>query len=240
VRNGHVHDLIPAFALHALDAEESAVVERHAEECSECARELRAMFELTAELAAAVPEVDAPRGLRSQIFDAMREEPRGPPLRPALVLSRPWAIGLTVTALILVVALGALAVSLNNRLGALQARLAAQEEVLALLAAPTAKTTTLRGTVEANVRFVYDLARGRGALVVTDLRDPGSQFVYQLWLVSRQGAESVGVFRPAAGRPIVLPVRADFTRYQAVAVSVERAPRGAAQPTQQPILVGTI
>lgn len=216
------------------------MVEGHADECSECARELRAMFQLTAELAAAVPEVDPPRGLRSQIFHAIGEGPRAPPLRRALVLSRPWANGLTAAALIVVVVFGGLAVSLNNRLGALQARLAVQEAVLALLAAPTAKTTTLRGTVEANVRFVYDPQRGRGALVVTDLRDPGSQFVYQLWLVSQQGPESVGVFRPVADRPIVLPVTADFTRYQAVAISVERAPRGAAQPTQQPILVGTI
>ena len=76
---------------------------------------------------------------------------------------------------------------------------------------------------------------------MSDLRDPGSQFIYQVWLVAGQQPQSAGVFRPVAGRTIIVPVAADFARYRAVAISVERGPSGSSGgPTTQPILVGTI
>jgi hypothetical protein len=140
-------------------------------------------------------------------------------------------------ALILLAGIG---IALNQRLTALQERLTTQEQVLVLLASPSAKAVSLTGSVPANVRFVYDPDRKQGALVVTDLRDPGAAFVYQLWLVAGQQPESAGVFRPAPGRAIIVPVAADFIRYQVVAISVERAPLGARRPTTTPILAGAI
>jgi hypothetical protein len=45
---------------------------------------------------------------------------------------------------------------------------------------------------------------------------------------------------PWARISAAVPVALEFERYRAVAISVERAPRGAPQPTTTPILSGAI
>ncbi|MGH2373747.1 MAG: anti-sigma factor [bacterium] len=246
--------LIPAYALDALSPEEAREVEAHLPTCEECRRELILMREVASELATAVPRTSPPATLRTTILEAVRPDESVqstssvPPLHipaparfPAIPrVPRTWIMGVAALAAALAVVFAGLTLSLNQRLAALNDRLAAQERVLALLANTESKTAALSGTVSANVRFVYHPGTRQGALVVTDLGDPGAEQVYQLWLIAGQEPESAGVFRPVAGRPIIVPVRADFSRYQAVAISVERGPLGAARPSSAPILVGSL
>ncbi len=250
--------LVPAYALDALSPEEAREVEAHLPTCEECRRELLMMREVASSLAAGVPRVDPPDELRAKILQAIGPRDRAvtfPPDRavtiprrrvltfpPAwsAIFPRGWPLRVTALAAALAVVLAGIALSLNQRLAALNERLIAQERVLALLANADSRTATLSGSVQANVRFIYHYATKQGALVVTDLQDPGAEMVYQLWLIAGQEPESAGVFRSVPGRPIIVPVTADFSRYQAVAISVERGPRGASRPTAAPILVGTI
>lgn len=236
-----LRDLIAAYALDALEPEAASAVEAHLPACDECREELNRLQGVAAELAAGVAPVEPPAALRERVLAAAR------PRRLAIVPSRLQTAGLAAAAALILI-LGGVALvqfqrirTLTTHMGALSSRLAAQERVLALLASPTSRTTMLRGSVQANVRFVYDRATGQGALVVSDLRDPGASFVYQLWLVAGQEPQSAGVFRPIPGQPIVIPVNADFRRYQTVAISVESGPQGSsAGPTSIPILSGTI
>lgn len=228
-----LQELLPAYALDAVAPEEARQVEAHLATCDECQRELARLSEIVGDLAEGVAEVAPPPALRTKILDAAQARPR------LIVLPR-WTGAVAVAAAGLLLVLAGIGVSLNQRLAALQQRLAAQDHVLALLAGSTAKTATLKGPVEANVRLVYDPARKEGALVVTDLRDPGVQFVYQLWLIAGTEPQSAGVFRPLPGQTVIVPVTADFSKYQAVAISVERGPGGVARPTAAPILIGTI
>jgi anti-sigma-K factor RskA len=227
-------ELLPVYALDALETAEAREVEMHLLTCEICRRELSQMRETTASLAAAEPQVAPPRHLREQIVAAIRPQPE------VVIIPRLWAIGAAAAAAALIIVASLAASRFSHEVSLLQQRVARQEQILSVLTGPGAKTTALAGSVQANVKFVYDPARGQGALVVMDLRDPGRQQVYQLWLISGTTPESAGVFRPEAGRPVVVPVRADFTRYQAVAVSIERAPFGALRPTTNPILVGRI
>ncbi|MGQ0549495.1 MAG: anti-sigma factor domain-containing protein, partial [Armatimonadota bacterium] len=235
--------LIPAYALDALSPGEAREVEAHLPTCEECRRELLLMRDVASELATAVPTTSPPEALRAKILETIRGDepvasiPHVPPLRiprpgariPDIIrIPRTWLMGVAALAAALAVVLAGLALSLNQRLGALNERLMAQERVVALLANPESKMSALSGSVSANVRFVYHHGTRQGALVVTDLQDPGAEQVYQLWLIAGQEPESAGVFRPVPGRPIIVPVRADFSRYQAVAISVERGPLGAA------------
>ena len=227
-------ELLAAFALHALDRDETRAVSAHMRSCAECQLELALLQEVTGQLGSAVRQVSPPPGLREAVLAGIQKR------QNVIQLQRGWAVSLAAAAALLLLVLAALGVSLSRQLTALSARLTAQEQVLALLAAPTARSVSLTGSVTAAVRFVYDPDRGRGALVVSDLRDPGREFVYQLWLIAGTQPESAGVFRPAPGQPIVLPLAADFSRYQAVAISVEHAPSGAPQPTTTPVLLGKL
>jgi hypothetical protein len=182
----------------------------------------------------------APR-LRARVLAAIR------PWRSAIEPPRLWMAGLAATAALVLVLAGVTLVQFQRirtlvaHMAALSSRLAAQERALAVLARSTSRTAVLQGSVQANVRFVYDRATGQGALLVADLPDPGTGFVYQVWLVDGQESENAGVFRPIPGQPIVIPVNADFRRYQAIAISVEHGPNGSPTgETSLPILVGTI
>ena len=225
-------ELLAAFALHALDRDEEQAVSAHMQSCAQCQDELASLREVTEQLGSAVGQVSPPPRLREAVLAGIRSRP------DVITLRRGWVVAAAAAVLLLVLA--GLGVSLSRQLTALSARLAAQERVLALLAAPSSRSVPLTGSVTAAVRFVYDPDRGRGALVVSDLRDPGRESVYQLWLIAGAQPESAGVFRPLPGQPIVLPVTADFSRYQAVAISVERAPSGALQPTTTPVLLGKL
>jgi anti-sigma-K factor RskA len=241
-----LRDSVAVFALNALDPDEARELEAHLATCEECRAALETFRRSAADLATGAPQVDPPAALRDPIMAVVKAEageaPRVVPIAPARTVPparRGWIAALAAAAALIVV-LGAMAVSLSQRLAAVNARLTAQEQVLALLASPTASTASLVGSVQANVRFVYAPDRRQGALVVSDLGDPGQEFVYQLWLIAGQEPESAGVFRPVPGRPIVVPVAADFSRYQAVAISVERGPAGAPRPTTTPLLLARL
>lgn len=226
-----VREAIPGYALHALALEEARDVEAHLATCEECRRELAVFQEVTASLAAGVSTQEPPAGLRGRVLDAVRARPH---TRPR------WAIALAAAAAVVVVALGGIVLSLERQLAALTARAESEAQALALLASPTARIVTLSGSSAGSVRFVFDPTSGRGALIAAGLEDPGPDLVYQLWLVAGTGPQSAGVFRPAPAAPVIVAVGADFPRYQAVAISVEHGPRGAARPSAAPILVGRL
>jgi Anti-sigma-K factor rskA/Putative zinc-finger len=227
-------ELLAAFALHALDRDESRAVAAHVRSCAECQRELASLQEVTERLGSAVRQTSPPAGLREAVLAGIHVR------QDVIQFRRGGAVGLAAAAALLLVVLAGLGVSLSRQLTALSTRLAVQEQVLALLSSPSARSVSLSGSVTGAARFVYDPNQGRGALVVSDLRDLGREFVYQLWLIAGTQPESAGVFRPTLGQPVVLPLAADFSRYQAVAISVERAPSGAPQPTTTPILIGKL
>lgn len=233
----HLRDLLPAYALGALEPEERERVEAYLEQSAEARRELAELVDAAAALGAAFPQVPPPPALRERLLARIRAErrpaPRGRP-RPGL-----WPMAFAVAASFLIV-LGGLAYTWRLRLVALEERLARQEQVVALLTNPAVRGATLQGTVSGRVRLIYDPRGRQGALLVSDLQDPGAGFVYQLWLITDGQADSAGVFRPVPGRPLVLPLIADFARYQIVAVTVERGPQGVQRSANPPVLMARL
>src|SRR5262249_36345572 len=145
-----------------------------------------------------------------------------------------WGPALAAAA-VLVLLLGGLSLFLAWRLRGLDQQVAAQAQVLTLLADPAAKDVALTGSTAGRARLVFDPARRQGALVASGLLNPGRQSVYQVWLIAGQKPESAAVFRPAQAQATVIPVGADFSRYQTVAISIEPGPSGSPQPTTAPI-----
>lgn len=256
-------ELLPAYALRALTPEESRAVESHVRGCRDCQRDLAAFTTVTAAMADSVVMTTPPPALRARVMEAVRTEPRVAPRPTVRVLPqrapapqpRLWSVALAVAAAAAFILIGAFGLLFAQRLADLNAeivqtreqvrvlttRLAQQEQLLAIVTNPSLKRATLAGSVVGDVQFVYDASARQGALIVRNLGDPGQGLVYQLWLVAPIGApQSAGVFRPASGGSLVVPVAADFARYKAVAISVEQGPNGAPQPTRVPILSATL
>ena len=97
-----VHDLTPAYALHALDEGERGRYEEHLPRCERCREELALLTESAAALAWAVEAPAPPPALRTRILDAAAAE-RGNvvPLRRL----RPWQ-GLAAVAACAAIGLG--------------------------------------------------------------------------------------------------------------------------------------
>ena len=227
-------DLIPGYAVDALEPEEAARVEAHLLSCGDCRGELAVLRDAAASLATGVAQTAPPPEMRNRIIRAT-----GGQGRRMSSSQRGWIIGMAVAAG-LIILLGGIDVVLQQRLATVNARLAAQTQALALLANPSARTVALAGTASGAVRLVFDPSSRVGVLVASGLRDPGRNLVYQLWLVAGQAPESAGVFRPAPDEPTIVTVVADFNKYHAIAISVEQAPAGAPRPTTTPILTGVI
>jgi hypothetical protein len=116
------------------------------------------------------------------------------------------------------------------------------EQILGVLAGASAKIVRLTGRSGASVRLVYDPNRSRGALVVVRLPAQSEEITYRVWLVGREGTarKNVAVFQPAMDRETVVSVKADFSRYEAVEVTVERASRAGLPKKTTTILRGTL
>ncbi len=237
----HVLEMLPAYALGSLDAEEKSGVEEHLGECPACQRELEAYQAVAAQLPLAVPLQTPPPRLRQAILDragqvspaSRRSGARAGP-RPALLqrlgrsLRAPapaWA--LVGVALLAVVLLGFNLVLLRQ----VASPPASAFRVIQLAGTDSAPQASAWMVVSADGRSGTLIAQGLPAL------PPGQQ--YQLWLNRNGQRASGGVFSvDAAGYAsewVYTPVPlADFKQF---GVTVE--PQGGSPaPTGARVLAG--
>lgn len=215
-----VPDLLPAYALGAVDPEERREVEEHLAECAECRADL-AHWRRTAEhLAESAPPVAPPPGLRDDLLrrveagaGAARPRRRGSTLRRAAALAA--------AALVLAVLAWSLVAQsrLRSELGVVEGQLARLEEeltaadvdlrrartelttataVLELLATtPAGGEVVLAGLDPApggRARVFMDRAAGRAVLVAGNLPELPAGRTYQLWTIAEGTPRSAGVF----------------------------------------------
>jgi anti-sigma-K factor RskA len=229
-RHDDFQQLLGAFALGAVDADEAAALRAHLATCAECQAELGAMWLAVGTLPMTIEPMDPPPALRSRIEAAIlaesppqpaapRQAPTMPPptpiRRPDSWWSRaaPWAAA---AAILLVVSAALLAWNLR-----LQDQLrGTMPQTVAL--APTDAAPGASG----EVRYLPE-----SDLFVLDVRDlpplaPGE--VYEVWLIGAEGPVPAGVFdQPTDTHAIV----ADRGQFQAIAITNEPGPVGTAAPT---------
>jgi anti-sigma-K factor RskA len=235
-----LEESVAAYALGALDQAGRTEVERrlleHLAGCASCRELFNDLREVTADLAlAAAPRAVRPEveerileGIRERRPDAQRPGARSP-RRPAF---RRIAVAAAAAAL---VALGAWNVQLASRVNDATDRASAVAAAISLMGAPDARSTTLSGRAGT---LVFVARPGEAVLVGHDVPAPAEGNVLQLWLMRAGIPTSAGVFRPTDG-VVVLRVPLDAGDFDAVAVTIERAPR-APHPTRPPIYSASI
>jgi anti-sigma-K factor RskA len=226
VEHRELQDLIPAHALHALDADEALLVEEHVETCETCRHDLDELRETTALLAFATEPVEPPAHLRAAILEAVAEPAPAAAPRPARLafLRGAFAGALAGAAIALVVG-----VVLYSQLNDARSSRDAQSALVASLLRPGSQVEQLSG----NVQGAVVRNGGHGELVLANLPKAASGHTYEAWLI---GSDKVPV--PAGtfsgGKAVVVRLDGNAVRGHTVAITVEPA-GGSKAPTTHPV-----
>jgi anti-sigma-K factor RskA len=241
-----VAELLGAYALDAVDADERAAIEAHLSTCARCRAEVAEHREVAALLAH--EGGDAPDGLWSRIagsLDAPPPELRLRPVPPSAaaeqVVRRPvprWATAVLAAAAAVLVVLGVTVVRQGDRIDELEATATTDPLEVALQAALDDPTTTVvelaspDGSVQLRGAVTDD---GRGFLRASSLPALDEDRTYQLWGAAPSGdLVSLGVLGADPG-----VVAFDASGFELLAVSEEDLP-GVLAPTADPVVAGPL
>ncbi|MFD5698078.1 anti-sigma factor [Streptomyces lasiicapitis] len=241
------HTLTGAYAAHALDDDERAVVEEHLAHCDVCAQEVRELAETVARLGLAVA-IAPRRGMREDVLrrittvrqDVPRAEPDpGPRLTPrrARRLSQ-WALAASVAAAAVFggTALWQHQQAQDARDQARQAQQDAREqsqELASVLGAPDAKTRTSRFADGAGGTVVVSASRNRAAFIAAGLPKPPQGKAYQLWFDDDGAMRPAGLISPGRHTEAML-MDGPVDKATGMGITLEPA-GGSARPTSAPV-----
>lgn len=228
----HVLDLLPAYALDCLDAEDKLLVSEHLATCNVCRNELKSYQGLVDDLPLAMAEGEPTPALRERILQRAREAKPAPSRRGwlARLSAMPsW----TALSLVLILALGASNLLMWGRLNTLERR--AENQLMTVL---------LQGTQSAPYGtglLVISLDGTHGTLVVDQLPVLDETQQYQLWLTRNEQRISGGVFSVDEKGYKSMYVKSPdlLISYTSFGVTVEPA-GGSPDPTGDKVLGGDL
>jgi anti-sigma-K factor RskA len=248
-------ELAASYALGALEGEERSQFEAHLRQgCRECEAALLEYGETLAALAAGLPPVAPPAQVKAALMSRIESEAgpsRGPDLRSPWWA--PWR--LTLAGALAVAAVAVLYLSwqvttldrdLARRSGEiadLRARVAEQQQLLALLRAPDTRVAALGGlkpSPAAHGRMWWNREAG-GLLVAAGLPAAPGGKTYQLWAIAGGKPVSAGIFDVDARGSATLPVKPlpSIGDVEMFAVTLEPA-GGLTQPSGEMYLAGKV
>ena len=242
--NEEARELLGAYALGALRADERTEVEAHLQASDLLRTELAEHQRALAQLTLAEPQLELPNEMKSALLSRLdatpqnikqlnqRNQPNQPPKRSGLAelwgqLTRGvaiprFALGLAALAVVLGVGgLGARVVQLNNQR-------AAQQQALALLTDTTAVSVKLNSksaAPKATGRIRYRPNSNIGVLETWSLPVLEANHVYQLWLVYPDNTRDTGaLFKIVSAdgtATVVIMAPKPFGTYTNFGISIE-------------------
>jgi len=234
----HVSDLLPAYAIGSLEADELKRVEEHLLSCWICRNELSAFQTLADELSLAAPAAVPPVDLKDRLMQRVQSArpkvtERISPPKPARPFWERLLPAWGLASLFLIIALAISSFVLWQRLSHLEFATA-----LGMRAVPLSATdAALHAT-----GFVVISADGdQGVLVVEGLNPLGESQQYQLWLIRDGQRTSGAVFSTDEHSYAGTRIRAtrSLLDYSAVDITIEPA-GGSSSPTGKQVLEGTL
>ncbi len=219
-----LYDLIPAYALGALDPDEHAEVEALLATDAEARRLLAGYQAVTDQLVLSVPARPAPTHLQDDLRQRLAARPAPQSAaslqRPQLNRRRkitPWLPLVAVAAVIALVFGAATLLLQRSPAEQLYNQITAQTGYITLLVAPSE-------AVAASGEMVVGSDFTRGVIRVSNLPTITTDQTFQLWLIDSDGAHSAGLFRvddPQTANYIVVQMPKPYNEYAAFGVSIE-------------------
>ena len=220
--------LATPYALHAVSPDEQVEIEQLLSASPPLIarafnEEVRAVRETMAMVSTSTA-VEPPQHLRSQLLAAVQSPPVAvAPSSPPAAPSR-WRTIALAAAAALVVGLGAVGVGIAMRP---TPTVSTAEQIFA---APDVRTVSGAIPTGGTATVVFSRERNAGVLVMNGVAPPEKGYVYQMWLVGADGAESAGTMDQEAVAPSTTAVLPDLGDSKALAFTLEPG-TGSTQPT---------
>lgn len=244
-------ELIPLYAIGALEPAEAEAARQHLETCPICQEALRDYQVVAEKLLYQVPALEPPPALRAKLLARLRAQPAvhaaaSPQLASrsgwrrfwegTIVLPRWAALG----ALVVLLVLGGVALSERARYAALADAL----EMGRILSAPDHMSVSLEATQQApEARGVVYMQPGSSTalLVVYRLATLPPDKAYQVWLIHDGQRDSGGLFRVRPDGHATMLIRAPrpLQSYQQIGITTEPA-TGSPGPTGPRVIGGAL
>lgn len=239
-------DLIPAYALDALDEQEASTVKEHLEACPSCRTELRAYQVIASSMPLAVPQYQPPARVKTALMERVaasqsESQPQAAP-QPAPQAAPSWlerfnaflrgGFGpLRLAGLAAILVLLASNLLLWRQVADLRA---AQPEMLGVInLTPAGNDPYATGVI------IVSADRSHGTLVVDNLRLLPEDQQYQLWLVKDSYRVSGGVFSVDDEGYGALWVHSDEPLGNFTSFGITIEPHGGSEyPTGERVLMG--
>lgn len=180
-----LHDLVGAYVIDALPAEELLTFRSHLEGCDRCQAEERDLRSALVEMSSELPP---PAALRDRVLDAVASTPQEQlgevialPTRGAARWMR-WA---AVAAVVVMVAVGVIVTR--------------PDTTARVLAAPDAVAYVLSGDLPGDATVTASNDVGAAVLVADGLPAPDGAEFYELWIIDESGPIPAGRFPTGTG-----------------------------------------
>jgi anti-sigma-K factor RskA len=253
-----IEELLPFYALDALNDEERELVEAYLEEHPEARQEVEEMRSTVAALPYNVSLVEpSPRSkealMRRVVADqgaasSGRNQPSTPRGLRWENLFRALSLGAAALAILWAIVLNAQVVALRNEIAALRHNLAVQsdaiEQINASLLQGGAITVSLEGTdvqPQAQGQLIANPNSQSAVLVIANLTplEPGR--TYQVWLIQGDAPQSAGLLTVDENGQGVLVVtsEAEIGSFDALGISIEPG-EGSIQPTGEIVVLSNL
>jgi anti-sigma-K factor RskA len=260
-------DLLAAYAMEILDAEERAAVQAHVATCASCTEELESLRATTGELGLAVPDrsFDARRcnGVRSRLLarSVADREARArlaagqlPEREPRMLREAPsqgdtsaarWRSGVMLLAAViagLIVIGGGLLLQARDDLARARESDAQQQRFIAGLMGPGVRVIEVAATEKraGRARMFWNQELDSWTFIAHGLAMLPEGRTYQLWLITPgERRISAGVFAPSRDGNAIATATHALAPDSLAAVAVTEEPAGGvAAPTGEIVLVG--
>jgi anti-sigma-K factor RskA len=224
---------IPAYALGALEAEESTALERHLQTCESCRQELAAYRATSDRVLAMLPARQPSAALRKRLQARLPSAEKV--WRPRLNWSfSRLAVGI---AILLLLALNLFSILQVRALQSQQAQLIDQikngQMALAMLSYPNTQAFPIKEN-KVMGSLLLDKEYNNAVLILRGLPPLTDNQTYQIWLIApNQERTSVALLRPQSNLPFISePIKStqDITKFVGIGMTIEPA-GGSDHPT---------
>lgn len=236
-----------AYALHALNEDESRRFEAHAAESDEARNELTELADTAVLLGLAVDPVEPPASLKLDIMAKLDTTPQLPRLAasepivagPAETKARARWFTRPLTALVGVAAAVALVVSgavIVNTMGDSSFQQAQADQLAAINAADDSQRVVAAVEGGGTATLMWSSELKSAALMVADLPPLASGKVYELWYINESGARAAGMLKLGEGGDAWRVLDGKMGTGDTVGVTVEPS-GGSKAPTTDPVIM---